>query len=472
MWEHIDHSCNPGYAKWYADGRPEVPRESQSNFDALARGNFGIVCLSMVPIERQMFHPRFLNMKKKGILTLACATGIDVGEFDEIFSKEDISYFPILRENIEFLTQEMAFEWDIEGNKHTYELVKSREHLLELEKDPTKLAVVLTIEGSHVLGRSLRKKDVSDEPEFRQLVMENASRLKGMKPLSNWKEDYLEYPIFFLGINHFFWNGIAGQARVFDSKQALVMGRSKGVDEGVTEVGKEVIPFLLSKEEGRRILLDSKHMSWETREWYYELLDSMKAKGDTVPLIYSHVALAGLESSEKEFSKKDSKGKNKDSYFNRWSINIADDEVRKVHESKGLLGLMMDKYRLCGDLAEEAMAATEHGSDERKAVYMQVIMLNIFQAVHAVQEKSAWDIISIGSDFDGLINAFEFYDTSDKFPQMAADMQAFLESPTAIFDVFTVEDIQQLMFDYSPADLVKKVMSSNARDFIVRNFPD
>ena len=28
MWEHIDHSCSPGYAKWYADGRPEVPRVS------------------------------------------------------------------------------------------------------------------------------------------------------------------------------------------------------------------------------------------------------------------------------------------------------------------------------------------------------------------------------------------------------------------------------------------------------------
>ncbi len=472
LWEKIDHECGADkMAMWMINGSSEVPKYSQSNYASLMQGGFGIICHSMTPMEKGFYKPRFLNIKKKGPTTVACMSGMHMTTY-LMRSKEDIDYFPILKENIDFIKEGEKKSVDLEGRSVSYEIVKNKQHFLRLAKDPDKLGIVLCIEGGHVLGRSLQKDDDSEKDDFRETVMDNVWKLKGVKPLTNWKQDYLEHPIFFIGINHFFWNGLGGHARAFSGAQSIVFGGTRGVDEPISPLGKEVVKTLLSKEKGRRILLDAKHMSIDSRTWYYSYLDSLKQTGETIPLIYSHAGVAGLSMQDKEFIKKDKKGKNKDSYFNRWSVNLADEEIKRIHDSNGILGIMLDKYRLCGEKVAQMINSAEPGSQELKEIYIKVLAMNILHAVKATGQKSGWNILSLGSDYDGMVQPFEFYDTAATLPNMALDLQNFLEQPTDIFEVFTAAEVKELMYDYTAAEITEKVFSSNALEFIAQHFPE
>ena len=472
LWEKIDHECGADkMAMWMINGSSKVPKYSQSNYASLMNGGFGIICHSMTPMEKGFYRPRFLNIKKKGPTTVACMSGMHMTTY-LMRSKEDFDYFPILKENIDFIKEGEKKPYDLQGRAVSYEIVKNKQHFQRLANDPNKLGVVLCIEGGHVLGRSLQKDDHSDQEKFYDMVMDNVLRLKGVKPMTNWKQDYLEHPIFFIGINHFFWNGLGGHARAFSGAQSIVFGGTRGVDEPISQLGKDVVKTLLSKEKGRRILLDAKHMSVDSRTWYYSYLDSLKHAGDNIPLIYSHAGVAGLSMTDKDFIKKDKKGKNKDSYFNRWSVNLADEEIKRIHDSNGLLGIMLDKYRLCGEKVATMIDAEESGSPKRKEIYIKLLAMNVLHAVKATGQKSGWDILCLGSDYDGMVQPFEFYDTAATLPDMALDLQQFLEQPTAIFEVFTAVEVKELLYDYTAAEVVEKLFSSNALEFIAHHFPD
>ncbi len=109
--------------------------------------------------------------------------------------------------------------------------------------------------------------------------------------------------------------------------QTFVFGAGKGVDAGMTALGEKVVKKLLDKNKGRRVLLDIKHMSLASRVWYYDYLKELREKGDTVAVFSSHSTVAGLSMQSKEFLDKDNKGKNKNSYLNRWTISLSDEDI-------------------------------------------------------------------------------------------------------------------------------------------------
>ncbi len=473
LWEKIDHDCGADkLAMWMLNGSNEVPRYSQSNYAALMQGGFGVICHSMTPMEKGFYHPRFLNINKKGPETVACMSGMELTTH-LMKSKDDLEYFPVLKENIQFIKEGERKPFQLTDNRAvSYEIVRNKNHFKELADDPDRLGVVLCIEGGHVLSRSLHRFDDSDSEDFRNKVIDNVWRLKGVMPMTAWKEDYLEYPILFVGINHFFWNGLGGHSKAFNTAQTAVFGGSKGVDEPITDLGKEVISTFLSKEKGNRVLLDAKHMSIQSRFWYYGYLDSLAAIGDPIPLIYSHAGVAGISIEDELFLKKDKPGKNKDSYFNRYSVNLADEEIKRIHDTKGLFGIMLDKYRLCGGKGKELIEQSEPNSKERKELYIKILAMNILQAVKATEAPTGWDIVCLGTDYDGMVQPFEFYTTAADLPKMASDLQDFLENPTDIFDVFTADEVNTLQFGIPTEQLIRKLFSSNALEFISKHFPD
>jgi len=387
-------------------------------------------------------------------------------------SKDDLEYFPVLRDNILFIKEGERKPYQLTVNRTvSYEIVRNQAHFNELAHDPDRLGVVLCIEGGHVLSRSLHRFDDSESDLFRKKVMDNVWRLKGVKPMTAWKDDFLEYPIFFIGINHFFWNGLGGHSKAFNTAQTVVFGGSKGIDQPITALGKEVIETFLSKEKGRRVLLDAKHMSISSRFWYYDYLDSLAAIGDPIPLIYSHAGVAGISIEDELFLKKDKPGKNKDAYFNRYSVNLADEEIKRIHDTEGLFGIMLDKYRLCGEKGKELIEQTQPNSPERKELYIKILAMNILQAVKASEASTGWDIVCLGTDYDGMVQPFEFYPTAADLPLMAKDLQTFLENPTDIFDVFTADEVNALQFGIPAEALIQKLFSSNAITFISKHFP-
>ena len=209
-------------------------------------------------------------------------------------------------------------------------------------------------------------------------------------------------------------------------------------------------------------------MSLDSRKWYYDYIRQQRILGDDIPILASHSGISGKSWYDAAYQQKDNDKKNKDSYTNLWTLNLADEDVREIYASKGLIGIMLDKYRIAGGLIKEKIDALPDSSEEKRQLYTKIIAANILEIVDAIQTKDAWDIISIGSDFDGVINSFEHYETYADFPQLEQDLVRFFDNPEDIFDWFSKDRIEYLKFGYSGKTIMEKVMGKNAADFSLR----
>ncbi len=469
IWEQINHDCDGKMSKLFVDGAKEVPKTTQCHLEGMMRGNVRLAYVSLTPLEKGMQNVRFMNENKKGTNTMACVSGIELNEM--IKKNQVVNYYNDLRLNIKYLRDGQNTPHFIDGRACTYEMIKSRQQLDEVMKNPDKIALLFTVEGGHALGLSLEGNDISESPAYEQFFLGNVDRMKGIKPLEEGGKEYLEFPLLSLNLNHFFWNGLGGHSRTFSNIQNLVFGQNKGADDGISELGKKVVERLLDKNNGRRILLDIKHMSLDSRRWYYDKLEKAALAGDNIPVISSHTTIAGLSWHDKEYKKKDNNGKLKNSYLYNWQISLADEDIIQIYKSKGIIGIMLDKYKLMGDLAKKEIDQTIEGSTQRKNLYMQVLFANILTCIKAVDKKEAWDIVCIGSDFDGMIVPFENYPRANEMPDMVKDMYDFLKNPTNIFNLFTAAEVKRLMFGYTPEEVIYKFMYGNAYNFAILNLP-
>ena len=466
LWEQIDHNCEGKMSLLFLSGSKEVPKTSQCHLEGLVRGNVKIAYLSLTPLEKEMMDPRLLNEKKKGPQTMACISGV---EFLELKDKNKVvNYYNDFAENLKYVIQGENVPYYVDGKAYTYEIVKNSAHLNKLMEDPSKIALILTIEGGHTLGKSLTPDDISQTDSYREFYLSNVDRIKGILPLDSTSKK-IDYPVLSINLNHFFWNGLCGHARTFSTAQTFIFGAGKGVDEGMTELGKKVVERLLDKSKGRRVLVDIKHMSLKSRQWYYSYISDLRSKGDNIPVFSSHSTVSGLSCQSKEYLANDNKSKNKKSYLNRWTISLSNEDINEIYISKGLIGIMLEKYKLIGELGNKAIRKSVEGSNQRRKLYVKFIMANILSCINAVNKADAWNIVSIGSDFDGLIVPFETYPRANEMVDLATDLYDFLKNPEAIFDLYSLEDVKKLMFDFTAEEILEKIMYKNGVEFATRN---
>jgi microsomal dipeptidase-like Zn-dependent dipeptidase len=464
-WQRIDNVCTGKLAKWMVNATKAVPRTSQCHLEGLARGNVRLVCCSLVPLERGMIVIPFINKKKKGDATHACVSGINTDHDWAYLKKNDIAYNENLHENIDYLKQYEHKTHTINGSNFSFEIAKNGAHLQEILKNPNKIAIVLTIEGGHALSHSLALKDDSTQNSFKQEIVANTLKIK-----------LLDTPIFSINLTHFFWNGLCGHARTLNGAQMALMNQRPHLNDNITPLGKEIVLLLLDKttlganqKPYNRILIDTKHLSLAARKWYYRYVETQRKKGDNIPIICSHTGIAGLSWNDKKCMQPDTAAKNKHTYLNIWAINLYDEDILAVYKSNGLIGIMLDKYKLVGDIGKKTYKNSVAGSEMRRTAYIQAIWANFLSAVKAINDKKAWDILCIGSDFDGMITPFEPYSRANDMPELAHDLQAFLENPTDIPTLFSQKEIKNLCFDLSPTLIVQKIMRDNAFNFIQKH---
>jgi microsomal dipeptidase-like Zn-dependent dipeptidase len=152
--------------------------------------------------------------------------------------------------------------------------------------------------------------------------------------------------------------------------------------------------------------------------------------------------------------------KSRSQRFWRWSINISNEEARTIHQSGGLIGLMMDRGMLGGLDLIKKITEIENSEKQRKE-YTRLFWDNAFQLVKAIGDKSGWDVVAIGTDFDGTITHMEPYESAAKFPMFQQDLIDYLEQNKYQED---------LWFGYTPQELVEKIMHGNAMQFYKRFF--
>ncbi|MCE2612169.1 dipeptidase [Flavobacteriaceae bacterium D16] len=419
---------------------------SQSNFSSLAKGDVGIVCVSLYPLEKWFVRNK---IKNELILDLASNFALGVGDkrIDYIQGIDD--YYQDLEDQYQFYLQLDGKEFRLAEGRFRYKLVRNYEEIAAIQKSEKDgrgvrtICVVVSIEGLHVLNTGLRKPH--DESEV----------LSNLEKIRDW-----EFRPFFITYAHHFWNHLCGHAESLSGIILKYADQSEGLDTGFTPLGWKVLKRLLDNTDGKRILVDIKHMSPEARQQYYDLLDSEPGYRD-IPLIISHGACNGMSSHTQQTLKLTDAARK----LNPVSINFYDDEILRLAKSRGIIGLQLDERRIAHP---ELLKATKKSLKRSKIMhYRSALLWNQIEHIATLLDSHglfAWDCMAIGSDFDGIIDSLNGFWTSAELPFLAD----FLERHA--YNYMQNPKLKQKSNLIDADAIVARIMGGNAIEFMRKYF--
>ncbi len=479
---------------------------SQANFDACSEaGNHGVF-VALYPSEKPFYDLRnpidiVISEKMKGSIG-ACMTGFDHALIKKmlkttILKNGPVDYFQELLDEYNYLVDQQSVTSSNKKLKvKKFEIASDFEHYKEILSE-NKMAAVLTIEGGHSIFTfdKYRRMKIpayrlkKGKPYYDKYLGQAKKAIKKLKKQKS--DDYKNHSPFFITLAHHFWNLICGHARSFDGMTGkLGVNQEFGLNSGFTELGVEVLHLLLNKTKTeRRILIDTKHMSIRTRREFYEIWEQYNNQGDGFPIICSHAAVVGDEDEYAEGFENDKGKENNGKYFNVWSINLTNEDISYIAKSDGIIGLLLHEKRVPGDvpadrfkeLKEDINLAIEQGEVEEEKErmeelaheYVMLVVANMLHVVKTVGSRKGWDIITLGTDFDGLINAMDVFPTIKSMPDLFSRVENFLDNPDRIEGTPFDEDyIQFLKFNLTGKEIVQKMKYQNAERFMQKYFND
>lgn len=450
MWDKIKHKIDSKMAQDISELSKHVWKESQCNLDSMVAGNVRVFQISLYPTERGFLHlrnvPQALMGKKRTSVLHEVITGYHRDCINA--QKKSSDYFKELQAEYNYVKNQQGKSPD---GKSEFVLVNNYKELEQALKKKDTLVGIVTIEGGHVLGGGTDEADKMSKEDFLRMLTENVQALK------HW-----EQPPFLMNLSHHFWNHLAGHSKSFKRPINNVLNQNKGKNKGITEAGWHVIRELLSTGNGKRILIDTKHMSAAARKEYYNFISNHNYinPDNKIPVVSSHSAANGFKTIESSIAEIDFIAKARKGKLFKWSINISDEEACIIHDSEGLIGLMVDKGNLGGvDLVAEISKETD--VLKQRKLFAQMFWDNAFQLVKAVGKKTGWDMIALGTDFDGTITHMDPYPTAGELPLLQQDLIIFLEEK---------EYRKELWYDYTPKEIVDKMMYGNAMRFYKKFF--
>lgn len=452
IWEDIVHNLgksNP--AKFVHKNSSEVAKYSQSNFYELAKGNVRVANVSLYPIEKG-----FLELRN---ISKAVTNKQARDEMLEVITGYDLESIRFLRKHVDYFEElklEYRYVYDNQGlspdKKWSYSVVNNYSELQNALNKPNEIAVIIHIEGAHVLFNEKMLSGKLTKSEIKKELTDNILAIK------QW-----EVPPFSINLCHHFYNELCGHSKsMFGLASIGLLNQTKGLESGLTGLGIKTLKELLSPNNGKRVLIDTKHMSLAGRKEFYNWIRSYNylSKSDKIPIICSHTGVNGFKTMNGSLVKPDTQKKLNNQHFNRWSINISDEEIRIINESEGLIGIMFDKYKLGGGKLFDQVEKTKDAV-KLKELYLKAFMDNVLQMVDAVGKEKAWDMIALGTDYDGAIPHVDFYDKCSKMPDFHQDLIDFLSK---------TQHGKSLWFSLSPEKIANKILRENAMSFYEKHF--
>jgi microsomal dipeptidase-like Zn-dependent dipeptidase len=471
---------------------------TQSNFDNLYKGNVSVVIVSLTPIEKAIFA---VDLKATGLLKYILkklvanskTPGGSTLKTDIInaltgFNHANIEFTHLQLENYfrEGLVAEYDYLTKFNNQQSATENYRIRfvKNFAEIESNlvaATKtICVILSIEGAHTLSgkaphinqihNNQGKSHQQDLPDFSSLQ----DYAKNIAEMKKW-----DFAPFYITLNHLFWNGLAGHAKSLGNPFGKIVSQAEGINEGLKEMGKEVIKLLLDTRNGPRILLDIKHMSPQCRKNFYAFIKTdYWSRNDKFPLICSHTGVVSKKRTLDSLAKQDDEAElnNRGNFLDESSINICEEDILLIAETGGLIGLQLDESRMAGNQIISIIKKNKKkDSSQLRKQYIKVMFANIFEIINTVKTKDAWNLLSIGSDFDGFIRHFDCYPTTAELPVLRNDMLAFLKNPEEISQEgfnyrLPLPAIKNLMFDLSPETIIEKIFAGNVMAFLRKHF--
>ena len=445
-WETFDLRGLLGFADKHCLGDM---LDSNSSLTQLRNGHVRIAVVGLYAYERSMITAKItvLNIHLFSLRTLArIANRLGNRQIDHTvlnrISTDPSNYFDVFREVERHLLSAQG-----DPPPPRYILVNSPADIVDNE-----LNIVRSIEGGHNLFGA-----VSPGSNVEAMVLNNLDSLKSSDPR-----------YFFFAPAHLESNRLCTHAygmKIITDERFL----PDGSEYGISDLGRKVIEKALEKNEERqkkRILIDIKHMSLRSRLMYYAMLQEEAYRDQHIPIIASHMGVTGVSYRNMPVVKYRFEG---DCYkvryckpaglmgttFNPWSINLYDEEIITIIESKGLIGMNFDerilgtRQRTRNDLTEyigrrEFTDYWDHDPPEpsrcrcyngrterypkaclRYQTDVKHLCNNILHIVRIGGEE-AWNHICIGSDFDGLVNFIDPYNSAEELGRLRRHMIKWL----------------------------------------------
>jgi microsomal dipeptidase-like Zn-dependent dipeptidase len=358
-------------------------------------------------------------------------------------------YFADLEMAYDFYRQLEGRVFRINGMKCRYKIVSSFDEIDPgLNKDIKTINLILTVEGANVFNSGLQ---LMGRPLNKNEFLDNIDKVR------KW-----DHRLFFIGMAHHFYNELCGHARSLHGIAEWSSNQEEGLDSGFTPFGIKVLHKFLDNSEGKRILIDTKHMSVVSRKQYYRILDN-DYPSDNIPVIVSHSAVNGLRSADEQVvDNQHTKGK-----LQLDDINVFDDEIIRIATSGGLLGIQLDERR-AGSVDE--LRNSSMSLSTRKMLFKKSRLLwNQIQHIAETLDREdlfAWGIQAVGSDFDGLINPLNGFWTAEQMPLLDSYLEKhaynYINSPQA-------EELNSFN-RINPDEIIERFMFQNAWEFLRRAF--
>jgi hypothetical protein len=443
------------------------PEFSQSDFTSLAKAGVKLIYASLYPIEQGWFKARYIN---EGLITDSIAkiiARVPVKYINRVQS-DDFNYFAALQDEYQYLKSGNGSHHQIDGQQWRYKLLRNHNELAQVMQEENTIGVINTIEGLQSLVSG-------NENSINTNNISHIQSLQNIESVKNW-----DFPPFFITMAHHFYNGYCGHCRSLPRIANIFLDQSVGLNEPINEKGLEAIDCLLGINDfegnGRRILIDTKHMSIASRMQYYtkiKAFNSGKADEDKIPIIVSHAGYSAHSSLESSIVRPDTESKKyaASEIFNNWSINLSDEEIIELVQSRGMIGLNFDQRILSGfDVIEEydddfKKREIKRNDPRVREFWANQMLANIFGIVKAVkvsdkieasEKVKVWDTIALGSDFDGMINPVDAYVTTEDFSKLEKDFRKLMPKHN---------DFESLSMGLDLDQIIHKIMFGNALEF-------
>jgi len=445
----IWHYSPPNFFERQVNFLLTLTKFTQTDLTAMAKANCQVVVISLYPFEKHFLKERMLGVKFVPDILVNLAAGVSQKRIDHL--RNHSSYFQDLKDEYNYYMQLHNFAQIIGDVTYTYRLVNS---YAEIQHNVTTstlkrkiISLVPTIEGGHAFETGLNRDENSADETT---VLDNIAAVK------QW-----DHPPFFVTLAHHFYNEICGHARSI-SIGLLKDQQDRGLNTDITQLGFKVIDKLLDNTTHKRVLIDIKHLSTASRKTFYHVLDTTYAD-QNIPIIVSHGAVNGRRSIV-EWNSTDSALAE---YFREDDINFYDDEILRIAKSKGIFGLQLDERRIG---SRKAIKSSRIYVPNKKRRYKNKADLIWRQIQHVAEllnknQLSCWDLLAIGSDFDGIVNPIKGLWTAENI----ADIKPYLIEKAQDYLVTNSTSLLPKN-QITSEEIINRVLFVNANEFLKRNF--
>lgn len=368
-----------------------------------------------------------------------------------------------------------------------YQLAKNGNDVLHrLRPDNDDVVIVLTLEGIHSLGIGNPEDEYLKEGDARKDVSigrlkSRIRQIKGEEPLEDSTLKRWEHCPFSITFSKHFNNTLCGHARSFPAISQFVYDQKKNLNKGILRnVAYGVMQELLGLDENlystgsKRILIDVKNMSAAARKDFYKNIirpynrrpENLFSK---IPVIASHVGYSGIDSLDALITNV-SDGKETDSFyvknFKAWNINLCDEDVIEVHHSGGLIGITLDQQLLGLPQGSNLFNLKLSSLEKRRARTLLARTLQEFVRIpfdyNLPDAMKIWDMLCIGTGFDGTNDPLNGYSTVLEMNKLEDDLIDILSK---------IRREQPKWFGKnSPENLARKICFENAYDFVLTHY--